>query len=456
MNTQHTPQHTPKKSFIFTHSVYNTVIHSLLYTLCVIYLILSGYTLSICSMPFSKLLNTVLLIAYNIIGIKVLYIICIIIYISIYNHFFITNVYYNMKLSIIYNTYINIFLSNLYTNINCISYTFSYLYLFSTYTIIYYTKCNIFSCICLIWNTFMYLLVSLYTGYLYGNYLVTNPYKPWDIKLAYYLLHNVYKKVYKIPGLSIMYIIQILKVSVQKVLYTYNTESNIRYNTHRCISNNHNTLYNTQSSISNIQYNIHNSISNNNTLSSILYNTHSVNNNVYSTLNNTHSSISNNNNTMCNKSSQIKPIRYDQIDIILLNHIIFNNYTYNTVDNRFSTYYIITKSMFISNIVLIIISGNLFLFFIFSLDYKNILNYLLYFTIFTILVITCIIGECMCIRSMMIFKDIYGDNYNKEINLVYENILHNMYYILLNIDNTEYNSNSNIYDIRLIDTLDKI
>ncbi|OAG32118.1 hypothetical protein NEIG_01849 [Nematocida sp. ERTm5] len=421
MNTQHTPQHTPKKSFIFTHSAYNTAINSLLYTLCVIYLILSGYTLSICSMPFDKLLSTVLLIAYNIIGIKVLYIICIIIYISIYNHFFITNVYYNMKLSIIYNTYINIFTSNLYTNINCISYIFSYLYLLSTYTIIYYTKCNIFSCICLIWNTFIYLLVSLYTGYLYGDYLVTNPYKPWNIKLAYYLLHNVYKKLYKIPGLSIMYIIQILKVSIQKVIYTYNTESITNNNTHRCISNNHNTLYNTHNSISNIQYNTHNSISNNN---------------------------------MCNKSSQIKPIRYDQIDIILLNHIIFNNYTYNIVDNRFSTYYIITKSMFISNIVLIIISGNLFLFFIFLLDYKNILNYLIYFTVFTILVITCIIGECMCIRSMMIFKDIYGDNYNKEINLVYENILHNMYYILLNIDNTEYNSN--IYDVRLIDTLDKI
>ncbi|KAI5146274.1 hypothetical protein NEPAR04_2583, partial [Nematocida parisii] len=143
-------------------------------------------------------------------------------------------------------------------------------------------------------------------------------------------------------------------------------------------------------------------------------------------------------------------------DIILLNHILFNNYTYNTVDNRFSTYYIITKSMFISNIVSIIISGNLFLFFIFLFDYKNIFSYLLYFTIFTVIIISCIIGESMSIRSMMIFKDIYGDNYNKEINLVYEDILHNMYYILLNIDNTEYNSNNIIYDIRLIDTLDKI
>ncbi|KAI5146431.1 hypothetical protein NEPAR06_2416, partial [Nematocida parisii] len=166
--------------------------------------------------------------------------------------------------------------------------------------------------------------------------------------------------------------------------------------------------------------------------------------------------LNNTNNTMCNKSSQIKPIRYDQIDIILLNHILFNNYTYNTVDNRFSTYYIITKSMFISNIVSIIISGNLFLFFIFLFDYKNIFSYLLYFTIFTVIIISCIIGESMSIRSMMIFKDIYGDNYNKEINLVYEDILHNMYYILLNIDNAEYNSNNIIYDIRLIDTLDKI
>ncbi|KAI5131299.1 hypothetical protein NEPAR03_2392 [Nematocida parisii] len=439
MNTQHTPQHTTKRSFVFTHSVYNTAIRSLLYTLCVIYLILSGYTLSVCSMPISKLPTVLLMISYSMIGIKVLYILCIVIYLSIYNHFFITNVYYNMKLSIIYNTYLHIFSSKLYTNISCISYILSCLYLLSAYTIIYYTKCTIFSCICLTWNTFIYLLVSLYTGYLYGNYLVTNPYKPWDSQLAYYLLHNVYKKVYKIPGLSIMYIIQILKVSVQKVLYTYNKKSITNNITHRCISNNHNTLYNTHISISNTLNNTHSSINN----------TNSILNNIHSTLNNT-------NNTMCNKSSQIKPIRYDQIDIILLNHILFNNYTYNTVDNRFSTYYIITKSMFISNIVSIIISGNLFLFFIFLFDYKNIFSYLLYFTIFTVIIISCIIGESMSIRSMMIFKDIYGDNYNKEINLVYEDILHNMYYILLNIDNTEYNSNNIIYDIRLIDTLDKI
>ncbi|KAI5156898.1 hypothetical protein NEPAR05_0881, partial [Nematocida parisii] len=86
-------------------------------------------------------------------------------------------------------------------------------------------------------------------------------------------------------------IIQILKVSVQKVLYTYNKKSITNNITHRCISNNHNTLYNT------------------------------------------HSTLNNTNNTKCNKSSQIKPTRYDQIDIILLNHILFNNYTYNTVDN---------------------------------------------------------------------------------------------------------------------------
>ncbi|KAI5129064.1 hypothetical protein NEPAR03_1510, partial [Nematocida parisii] len=115
------------------------------------------------------------------------------------------------------------------------------------------------------------------------------------------------------------YIIQILKVSVQKVLYTYNKKSITNNITHRCISNNHNTLYNTHSSISN----------NHNTL----YNTHSTLNNTNSILNNIHSTLNNTNNTMCNKSSQIKPIRYDQIDIILLNHILFNNYTYNTEYN---------------------------------------------------------------------------------------------------------------------------